>query len=186
VHVQDWLSALLVWGIYPAWLLAAGGDYLCHRRTRIEQTSGAIESWLHVAQFGSLAAALACALMLQMSTGVFVTISVLVLTHSILTYTDVRYTYGRRPILPAEQTVHGFMDVLPIVAVALLAVQHWAEIRAGSMSFALDSEVGLKRVVLLSSFMLLAGLPVFEELLRTLQPAPPPVTRGPVTRVSRP
>jgi hypothetical protein len=95
----------------------------------------------------------------------------LVLAHSVLSYIDVRYTDGRRRIRPLEQAVHGFMDVLPLVAIALLGVQHWEEIRAGSMTFALHSAVGLERVLLLSSFALLAGLPVFEELLRTLQAA---------------
>jgi hypothetical protein len=172
------LSALLIWGIYPAWLLAGAGDYLCHRNTDIEHTSGATESWLHVAQLACLAIAFACAVLLQIGAGVFVAMAALVLAHSALSYIDVRYTDGRRRIRPVEQAVHGFMDVLPLVAVALLGVQHWEEIRAGSVTFALHPAVGLERVLLLSSFVVLAGLPVIEELLRTLQPA--------LTRVSRP
>jgi hypothetical protein len=174
------LSALLIWGIYPAWLLAGAGDYLCHRQTDIEHTSGATESWLHVAQFACLASALACAVLLQISAAVFIAMVVLVLAHSVLSYIDVRYTDGRRRILPVEQTIHGFMDVLPLVAVALLGVQHWPEIRAGSTTFALHSAIELERVLLLSSFAILAGLPVLEELLRTMKPSPM------VTRASPP
>lgn len=176
--MRDSLSAFLAWGLYPAWLLAGAGDYLCHRKTDIEHTSGATESWLHMAQFACLAIAFACAALLQISAVVFVAMVALVLAHSILAYVDVRYTDGRRRILPVEQTFHGFMDVLPLVAVALLGVQHWEEVRAGSMTFALHPAVDLRRVLLLSSFAVLAGLPVLEELLRTLQPA--------FTRVSRP
>ena len=167
--MRDSLSALLLWGIYPAWLLAGAGDYFCHRRTDIERTSGAVESWLHLAQFGCLAVAFACAVLLQMSALVFVAIVVLVLTHSALSYIDVRYTDGLRRISPIEQTVHGFMDVLPLVAVALLGVQHWAEIRGGSMTLALLPSIDLERVLLLSSFVVLAGLPIVEELLRCLR-----------------
>jgi hypothetical protein len=167
--MRDWLSALLLWGIYPAWLLAGAGDYFCHRRTNIERTSGAVESWLHLAQYGCLAVAFACAVLLEITAAVFVLIVVLVLTHSALSYTDVRYTDGLRRISPIEQTIHGFMEVLPLVAVALLGVQHWAEIRAGSMTVALLPSIDLGRGLLLASFVVLAGLPIVEELLRCLR-----------------
>jgi hypothetical protein len=163
------LSALLLWGIYPAWLLAGAGDYLCHRRTDIDRTSGVVESWLHLAQFGCLAFAFACALLLEITAAVFVLMVVLVLAHTMLSYIDVRYTDGRRRILPIEQTIHGFMDVLPLVVVALLGVQHWQEIRAGSMTFALVSPMDPARLVLLASFVVLAGVPILEELLRGLR-----------------
>jgi len=167
--MRSWLSALLLWGIYPVWLLAGAGDYLCHRRTAIERTSGAVESWLHLAQFSCLAIALACAVLLEISAAVFVTMVVLVLTHSVLSYVDTRYTEVRRRILPIEQTIHGFMDVLPLVAVTLLGVQHWQEIRAGWMTFARVSSIDAERVLLLASFLVLAGLPILEELLRGLR-----------------
>jgi hypothetical protein len=167
--MQDGLTALLVWGIYPAWLLAGAGDYLCHRRTDIERTSGVTESWLHVMQFVCLAVAFACAVLLQISAAVFVVLVALVIAHSFLSYIDVRYTDGRRRISPIEQSVHGFMDVLPLVAVAVLGVQHWQEIRVGSTAFALQAALDTQRVLLLASFAVLAGLPVLEELLRGLR-----------------
>jgi hypothetical protein len=166
--MRSWLAALLLWGIYPAWLLAGAGDYFCHRKTDIERSSGVIESWLHVAQFACLAMAFACAVLLRIGAAVFVVMAALVLTHSILSYIDVRYTDGRRRILPIEQTIHGFMDVLPLVAVALLGALHWQEIRAGSMATTLR-QLQLEDVLLLSSFAVLAGLPVLEELLRGLR-----------------
>jgi hypothetical protein len=168
-RMRSWLSALLIWGIYPAWLLAGLIDYLCHRRTAIDRTSGAAESWLHAAQFVCLAFAFACAVLLQMSAAVLAVLVLLVIAHSLLSYIDVRYTDGRRRILPIEQTVHGFMEVLPLTAVAVLGVQHWQEIRSGSMTVALSAAVDADRVLLLSSFAVLAGVPVLEELLRTLR-----------------
>jgi hypothetical protein len=167
--MRSWLSALLLWGIYPVWLLAGAGDYLCHRRTDIERTSGATESWLHLAQFGCLAIAFACAVLLEISAAVFMAMVLLVLTHSVLAYIDTSYTESRRRILPIEQNIHGFMDVLPLVAVALLGVLHWQEIRDGSITFARVSAIDLERILLLMSFLVLAGLPILEELLRGLR-----------------
>jgi hypothetical protein len=167
--MRSWLSALLLWGMYPLWLLAGAVDYFCHRKTNIERTSGVPESWLHLAQFACLALALACAVLLQISAAIFISMIVLVLVHSVLSYIDVRYTDNRRRILPLEQTIHGFMDVLPLVAVALLGVLHWQEIRTGSTTFALVSPVTFERVLLLAVFVVLAGLPILEELLRGLR-----------------
>ena len=48
------LWGLLLWVLYPLWLLAGAIDYVCHRRTNIEHTSGATESLLHLAQFAAL------------------------------------------------------------------------------------------------------------------------------------
>jgi hypothetical protein len=183
--MRSWLSALLLWGIYPLWLLAGAGDYFCHRKTDIERTSGVTESWLHVAQFLSLTFALACAVLLQISAAIFILMIVLVLAHSVLSYIDVRYSDGRRRILPVEQTVHGFMDVLPLVAIAILGVQHWPGIRAGKMTFAPGAPMDFERVLLLTSFAVLAGLPVLEELLRTLRSSPGSVSDGSI-RASRP
>jgi hypothetical protein len=159
------LSAFLIWGVYPAWLLAGAVDYFGHRKTDIAHTTGATESWLHLAQFASLALALACAVLLQTNAIVFAGIVVLVLAHTVLSYIDVAYTDGRRYILPVEQMAHGFMDVLPLVATALFGILHWDEIRGTAE--ARHAAAGPERALLLSSFLLLAGLPILEELLRS-------------------
>lgn len=115
---QALLKALLLWGIYPLWLLAGAGDYLCHRRTDIEHSSGSGESWFHLLQFLTLLVAFGAALLLEQNAVVFGVMVFAVLTHSVLAHMDVSYTDGRRYISPLEQHIHGFMDVLPLVAVA--------------------------------------------------------------------
>jgi hypothetical protein len=84
--------------------------------------------------------------------------------------------------------VHGFMDVLPLVAVATLGVQHWREIRAGPDGIELAGPVSSRQVLLLLSFVVLAGFPIVEELVRTLRaeraarrPGTRAVTRGEIS-----
>lgn len=170
MSLQDLLETLLLWGIYPLWLLAGAVDYLCHRRTDIEHTSGSGESWFHVLQFLILLIAISAGALLEPNALVFGVVTVAVLAHSALAHLDVSYTDGQRYISPLEQLVHGFMDVLPLVAVAIFGVLHWQEIGTGldGASLALvpaDSS----RPGLLASFATLAGVPVFEELVRTLR-----------------
>jgi hypothetical protein len=169
MSTQALLQTLLLWGIYPLWLLAGAFDYLCHRQTDIEHSSGSGESWYHVLQFLVLLVAFAAATLLEVNAVVFGLIVLLVLLHSVLAHMDVSYTDGRRYISPLEQHVHGFMEVLPLVAAAILGVLHWDEIGAGFVGPAasLVTPFTSARMLLLISFIVLAGAPIAEELMRT-------------------
>jgi hypothetical protein len=173
------LLGLIAWVLYPMWLAAGAADYLAHRRTDIPHTSGVSESLLHVAQLASIAVAFSAAVMLQMTTGAWLLVLGAVLVHSVLAYVDVAYTDTRRYISPFEQTVHGFLDVIPVVAVLLLGVLHWPQISAGELSIAAENSLAddLTDRLLLLSFAVLAGTPVIEELIRTLRARPDPARR---------
>jgi hypothetical protein len=169
MNLQPMLEALFVWGIYPLWLLAGAGDYLCHRHTDIEHTSGSGESGFHLLQFAVLLTAFAAGAFLEVNAVVFGIMVALVLAHSVLAHMDVSYTDGRRYISPLEQHVHGFMDVLPLVAVSLFGVLHWEAIGAGLTTriVSLAMPVTSGSVLLITSFALLSGAPILEELWRT-------------------
>jgi len=164
------LSALLLWVIYPIWLIAGAVDWLCHRATRIETTSGSTESWLHLAQFLSLAAFLAAALLLPFSAIALIATLAAVLVHTVLSYIDVRFTIGRRHISALEQHVHGFMDVLPWVACALWIVMNLHGDSAYANAWHMDARGTL---ILFGSYTVLAGAPVVIELRRTLRTRSP-------------
>jgi hypothetical protein len=159
----------LLWGLYATWLFAGSCDYVCHRVTHIERTAGPTESWLHLSEFLSLAAGLALALFLRPSSLVLAIVATFVLVHTTLGYVDVAYTDGRRRISPFEQQVHGFMAVLPIAAVVIVAVAHWEEIRDAGWIFQVGGGAVARPTAtwLLVSFLVLAGAPIVEELIRT-------------------
>nr|WP_298724194.1 hypothetical protein [uncultured Steroidobacter sp.] len=170
MSLQALLETLLWWGVYPLWLLAGAGDYVCHRRTRIEHTSGSTESWFHLLQYSTLLLAIAAGALLEPNALVFGVMVAAVLAHSVLAYLDVSYTEGQRYISPVEQLVHGFMEVLPLVAVAIFGVLHWQPISAGLSGAGLTLvQPDSSRLWLLASFTLVAGVPILEELVRTLR-----------------
>lgn len=182
MDLRTLLLAFMGWVLYVAWLIAGAADYFCHRRTHIERTSGSTESWLHVAQFACIAIAFVFALLLEVTALVFLVMLAAVVAHTILSYADVAYTLKRRHISPLEQHVHGFLDVIPLVAVGLIGVLDWPTIWPQAMEATgeLNSPqpaLGWKEpmipaaelVLLLGSFFILAGVPVFEELSRVLR-----------------
>jgi hypothetical protein len=172
MQLRALLSFFVVGVLYPVWLLAGSADYICHRRTDIAHTSGRTESWLHVAQFATIAALLMPAVLLEITSTVLAIMSIVVVLHMAFSFVDVSFTIPRRHISSLEQHVHGLLNVLPIVAVCLLAILNWDLLVSASST---GSPLRLKdqplptsqSILLLGSFFLLAGLPVFEELFRT-------------------
>jgi hypothetical protein len=169
MQLRTLLSGFLTSVLYPMWLVAGAGDYLCHRRTHIEQTSGITESWLHVAQFASIAIIFVAAVLLEVTLAVLIAMIAALIAHTVLSFIDVSYTMRHRHISTLEQHVHGVLDVVPIVAVGLLAILYWEEIAlADGAPLRLKDEPlsSVQAGVLLGSFGVLAGVPIFEEWFR--------------------
>jgi hypothetical protein len=127
--LESLLVSLLAWGIFPLWLAAGGADWLCHRRSRIEETSGTRESWLHVVAFFEIALPVAAALFLQMTALLIVVTGAAVLAHMATSLLDTSYSQPRRHISPLEQQVHSHLEMLPLFAFALVLVLHAGEWR---------------------------------------------------------
>ena len=156
----------VIWGFYPLWLLAGAIDYGCHRRTRLECTSGITESSLHVLQFLCIAV-LALLLTQFVTRGAALTgAALIVLMHTVLSYVDVRYTQPRREISSLEQHAHAFLIVLPAMAVMTLAV---TDLELGLPSGPRRAVSAWQSALLFLSLLVIAGLPTLEELLRTLR-----------------
>ena len=173
MDLRDLVAALLLYGVFPLWLLAGLGDYVSHRMTVIAQTSGTAESALHAVQFLLLAAGVGLGLLCEITTLVLLAMTALVALHTIAGFWDVAYTYGKREIGPFEQHVHSYLETLPLVALALVALLYWDQAAA---LFGGEPDFGLHRRVdplpERSVFVVLAGLGVTalaigEELHRT-------------------
>ena len=55
MRTDEILVAILMYVVLPLWLAAGFADYICHRASHIERTSGWKESVLHLVQFGEMA-----------------------------------------------------------------------------------------------------------------------------------
>jgi hypothetical protein len=172
MDAKSMLLGFVIWVLYPVWLIAGACDYFAHRRSDIAHTSRSTESWLHLAQLLCVAAAFAAAVLFEIALAIWIWMIAAVLLHSLLAYVDVSYTDGRRYISPFEQHVHGYLDVVPLLAVALLGIAHWPQIAAGGLQVVTRDPASNAQGVLLWSFGIFAGVPVFEELIRTLRTQP--------------
>jgi len=170
---------VLMYFVLPLWLVAGFADYLCHRASDIESTSGAKESLLHLLQFAEMGVAVLAAMFLEINALVLLVMLVCFLLHEATALWDVTYAVATREVTPIEQHVHSFLEMLPLMGLVLIAVLHWPQALAlvglGSQKARFD--IVLKSeppswtyvIVMLSLVLLFEVLPYAEELVRGLR-----------------
>jgi hypothetical protein len=118
----------LMYGLLPGWLVPSLFDWWYHRRSRIEDTTGLKEAMLHTLM--GVEIPIIAALNLRITRPVFLGMATLAAAHTATSAWDVKIAYDSpRAVVPGEQRVHGFMEVLPIVALATVGALHWQQIR---------------------------------------------------------
>ena len=170
---------MLMYFVLPLWLAAGFADYLCHRATSIETTSGPKESLLHLLQFTEMAVPTLAAIFLEINALVILVMIVSLVLHQATAMWDVRYAYHRREVTPIEQHVHSVLEMLPLAALLIVVGLHWPQFFAlfGAGSEAPEFALRLKEpplpwlyvTVVLTLVLLFEVLPYAEELVRTLR-----------------
>jgi hypothetical protein len=141
VNAEDAARLLLMYAVVPAWIVAGLVDWWCHRRTGIERTSGLPENLFHWVLFGEAGLALVAVGLLEINAAILLLVFAAFLAHEATTFVELRYTVPLRDVRPFEQMVHSFMEILPLIVLALLAVMAWDQVLAlfgaGTADFAL-------------------------------------------------
>ena len=124
------VQSVLIYFLLPVWFLAGIADWLCHRATDIEHTTGAKESVIHLLMFGEIAVPLVACLFLDINALVFLIMIAAFLAHEATALWDVSYAVERRWVSPIEQHVHSFLEMIPLMAGLLIALLHWPQLLA--------------------------------------------------------
>jgi hypothetical protein len=166
----------LMYVIMPAWALVGALDWLWHKQTKIETTSGPKESIMHLLMMMEAGVPVLAGLFLDTNAGLLRLMSIGMLLHQATVMWDVSYTASRRKIPPREQHTHTFMETLPFDILAVFACMHPKEFRSmlGLGREKADFELRLKKPPLpLSQIVAIFGalgafvfLPHVEELWR--------------------
>jgi hypothetical protein len=176
-------EGVLLYFVLPLWVLTGAADALCHRICRIEETSGVLETIIHLLMAAEIGVALLAALFLELTGLVLVSLLVLWTLHEATSYWDLHYASSRRFVPPWEQRVHDYLAVLPLLALVLVGILHWAQVQAivglGPQPF--DGSIRPKHdplspaylVSLLSAIFLFNLLPYLFELARGLRRGKP-------------
>ena len=118
------VESYLLYFVLPLWIATGFADWVFHRQTQIERTSGLKESVLHILQMIEVGVPALMATFLQVNAAVIVCMMVGFLLHEATALWDVRYASANRYVSSVEQHVHSFLEVLPLIAGTLLIMLH--------------------------------------------------------------
>ena len=120
----------LLYYIMPIWLTAGVADWICHRATNIEGTTGAKESLMHLLMLAEVSVPVTVGYFLEVTAPVAALMIVAFLLHEATALWDVSYAVTARDVTPIEQHVHSFLEMVPLMAISFIAVLHWPQFRA--------------------------------------------------------
>jgi hypothetical protein len=173
------LGAYVLGAVMPLWIGAGFADYWLHRRSKIEAHAGTFESSLHAAGIALSAGPVLGGFFLELDAGVLLAMIAGYAAHAGMTIWDVAYASSRRDVIPAEQHVHGLLEVLPFTALSLVLVANRGQALAlvGRGESRARFAFRRKRVPLgrrpvfatLAAFTALVAVPYAEELLRCVR-----------------
>jgi hypothetical protein len=164
-------AVLLGMVVLPLWILVGLADWWCHRRSDIERTSGLRENLFHLALFALVAAGAVATALLDINYLVLLLLMAVFLAHELLTWIELRYVTDRRHISPFEQMVHSFLEILPLLVLAVLAVDLIAAqpVGSGAWSMRLRHDLAPGPLVAAAIAVLLLNVaPLLEETGRCL------------------
>jgi hypothetical protein len=173
---EDATRRYITYAMLPCWGLAGALDWLWHRQTKIESTSGTEESVMHLLMMAEAGLPIMMGLFMEVNAGVFAGMIGGLLLHQLTVIWDVKYTAPRRLIPVREQHTHVFMETIPFDIAAVLACLHWEQFLAlfgagpEKPRFALrlkQPPVPLSHAAaILAGMALFVGAPHVEELWR--------------------
>lgn len=111
--------------VLPAWLAAGVADWICHFSTDIEHTTGAKESIIHILMMLEAGVPIIAGLFLEITSPVLALMIASWVVHNFTALWDVSYATSARYVSPFEQHVHSYLEMIPLVAIALLGTLYW-------------------------------------------------------------
>src|SRR3954462_7838103 len=169
----------LLYFVLPLWLAAGFADYLCHRATSIELTSGYKESLIHLLMFVEVAVPLLAAIFLEINALIIAAMIAGFVAHQLTALWDTTFASHKRRITPIEQQVHSFLELMPLMAMVIVIILNWPQFLSlwGVGSEPARYELVLKREPLpwtyvtafLFTVLLFEVLPYMEEFVRGLR-----------------
>ncbi|TPL45566.1 diguanylate cyclase [Mesorhizobium sp. B2-4-4] len=177
--LSDPTVLILMYFLLPVWLAAGFADWLCHRASHIESTTGAKESLIHLLMFAEVGIPLLAAMFLDVNALIILIMIVTFFVHEATAMWDVSYATTARTVTPIEQHVHSFLEMIPLMGLVSVISLHWGQFLA---LFGAGTETARFELVwkseqlpvtyiacVMAVILIFELLPYLEELVRGLR-----------------
>ncbi|MFJ5774614.1 diguanylate cyclase [Streptomyces sp. NPDC093094] len=127
--VESASRRFLMYGVLPLWFVPAVADWVMHRRSGIEHTSGVRESAVHALMMTEAGIPVVAGLTARINPLVLSLMGGAAVLHGATALWDVSLAVDKREVRPLEQHIHSFLEVLPLTAAAFTTCLHWDQAR---------------------------------------------------------
>jgi hypothetical protein len=121
-------QAYLLYVVLPMWTIPGFGDWVCHRKSKIERTSGTHESLTHALMMAAVGGPAMMALLFEINASTILALLGGFVVHEGIVIWDVAYAAGRRQVTTTEQHFHSFLEVLPFMSLSFILCLHWDQV----------------------------------------------------------
>ena len=123
---EQLLINVLLYVFLPLWGIAGFADWVCHRRTNIESTSGLFETFLHSLMGLQMAIPIILCLLFEINVLVLLICIGAWFFHELIAHWDIRYASPRREISIWEMHAHCYLGTLPLYMLIMIIVVNWS------------------------------------------------------------
>lgn len=124
VQTHDLVLVLILYVVLPLWGISGFIDWMCHRATQIEHTSGIKESLIHALMGVQIGIPIVVGILFEMNVLVFLICLLSLIAHELVAHRDVAYTMDRRRISIWEVHAHNYLATIPFYLIALIGVRN--------------------------------------------------------------
>ncbi len=122
---SDLLINLLLYLFLPLWGIAGFIDWMCHRASHIESTSGLKESLMHSLMGVQIGLPILLCLLFQVNVLILLICLFFLVLHESVAHWDVAYASTKREITIWETHAHNYLATLPLFMISIIAVINW-------------------------------------------------------------
>ncbi|HEY4115662.1 MAG TPA: hypothetical protein VGM17_16520 [Rhizomicrobium sp.] len=171
------IHLLIGWFSLPVWIGTGFADYIAHRITHIERTSGVGESLIHHVMMAEVGLPIIASAFFRIDAAMVVLFIVCFAAHEITGNLDIRYaeSHGRH-VGPTEDQLHSFLEIIPLTAALLILLPHFGQVLAlfglgpehADFSVALKQPPAMWKIVFTAAMLVIFIIgPYTEETIRT-------------------
>ena len=139
------LLNFILYGLLPLWGICGFIDWMCHRATKIEETSGLKESLVHSLMGIQLGIPIVLCMVFYVNVTVLLICIAFWLLHEFVAHYDVAYSAPKRHISIWEVHVHNYMATVPLYLLMLIIVLNW-DMFLNLVTFNWAGNMGLERM----------------------------------------
>ena len=124
-ETKQLLINLILYGLLPLWGITGFIDWICHRKSHVESTSGLKESLIHSLMGVQLGIPILLCLAFSVNALILLICAAMWLAHEFVAHWDVKYSAPKRNITIWEVHVHNYMATVPLYLLMLIVVINW-------------------------------------------------------------